>query len=77
MDSNNNNKEVELAKLEKQLEALCENKRQNQELINDVEKRLTSLLCPKGKNECDPAYCTFRTNDNCEFLKICSFSKKE
>ena len=30
----------------------------------------TVLLCPKGKNKCEPEYCTFRLTNTCEFLKV-------
>jgi hypothetical protein len=64
----NNNNEKSLEKLEEQLQLLCKNRIENQDAINDIERKLTALFCPKGKSECEPAYCIFRRTDSCDFL---------
>jgi len=57
------------AELEKQLEEAYKLRQLSEEKIIEIEHALTKLLCPKGKAECDPAYCTFQITDSCEFLK--------
>ena len=75
--ASNNNEDVEIEKLGSQLQTLCKDKSSNEESIHNIERKLTVLLCPKGKNECEPAYCIFRITDNCEFLtKWRSFCKR-
>jgi len=34
-----------------------------------IEKEFTKLLCPKGKKECEPAYCSLRIANECPFLE--------
>jgi hypothetical protein len=63
-----NKEDIELEKLESELQDLNKNRTNNQEAIKSIEKRMTILLCPKGKNECEPAYCVFRMTNNCDFL---------
>jgi len=53
--------------LENQLENISKIPKRSVE-IKKIEKQFTTLLCPKGKNECEPAYCTFQITNTCPFL---------
>ena len=44
-------------------------KKEKEKEIEKLEKQLTKELCPKGKTECEPAYCAFRYTETCPFLK--------
>lgn len=37
--------------------------------IEKLQNQLVQQLCPKEKQECEPAYCTFRLTETCPFLK--------
>jgi hypothetical protein len=37
--------------------------------IERLQNQLVQALCPKGKEECEPAYCMFRITDTCPFLR--------
>lgn len=37
--------------------------------IDELQNKLVKKLCPKGKSQCEPAYCTFRITDSCPFLE--------
>ena len=54
---------------EKKLHKLLKEKKEKEIEIEKLERQLTKELCPKGKQECEPAYCTFQITDTCPFLK--------
>ncbi len=54
--------------LEKQLAKAAKSRHSSRSEIKRLEKEYAVLLCPKGKEECEPAYCTFRITDTCPFL---------
>jgi hypothetical protein len=60
---------VEEKCLEEKLATLFKEKEKIDKEIDKLEKQLTKQLCPKGKKECEPAYCTFRITNTCPFLK--------
>jgi hypothetical protein len=49
--------------------AISKKEKKTERELNTLERQLVKKLCPKGKNECEPAYCTFRYTDTCPFLK--------
>ncbi len=37
--------------------------------IETIQNQIVRQLCPKQKNECEPAYCTFRVTETCPFIQ--------
>jgi hypothetical protein len=63
--------------LERQIAEAAKSQRLGSTEIRRLEKLCASLLCPKGKPECEPVYCTFQITNTCPFLdKWRSLSKK-
>jgi hypothetical protein len=48
---------------------IAKKEKETERELNKLERELVKELCPKGKKECEPAYCTFRITDTCPFLK--------
>jgi hypothetical protein len=68
---------VDENELELQLAKALESRESCQAEIKRIEKIYTTLLCPKGKSICEPAYCTFQITGTCPFLdKWRSIAKK-
>ncbi|MEM3726251.1 MAG: hypothetical protein QXK98_05245 [Candidatus Bathyarchaeia archaeon] len=55
--------------LRKKIIDLFQKKGKIEEEIQKLQNQLVQQLCPKEKQECEPAYCTFRITDTCPFLK--------
>ena len=56
--------------LRKKIIALSkQQKKENTEKeIEKLQNKLVQKLCPKGKKECEPAYCILRMTNSCPFL---------
>jgi hypothetical protein len=68
---------VDETELERKLEKAAKSKNAASKTIKSVELQYTLLLCPKGKKECEPAYCSFRISDTCPFLEKWHFLVKK
>lgn len=68
---------MEKEQMKKKIVTLFQRKRKIEEEIKNLQNRLVKQLCPKRKQECEPAYCTFRITDTCPFLKEWSNILKE
>lgn len=55
--------------MRKKLVALFKEMKKIEEEIQKIQNQLVQQLCPKKKEECEPAYCTFRITDTCPFIK--------
>lgn len=55
--------------LKKKLIILARKKKKIENEIDKLEKQLVRKYCPKGKHECEPAYCVLRVTGTCPFLK--------
>lgn len=55
--------------LKRKIVTLLQKKRNMEKEIEKFQNQLVQQLCPKEKEECEPAYCTFRMTDTCPFLK--------
>jgi hypothetical protein len=53
----------------KERRAITKKEKETEQALNRLERQLVKELCPKGKKECEPAYCTFRITNTCPFLK--------
>jgi hypothetical protein len=60
---------VDTESLKKKRAAIAKKEKDAERELNTLERQLVKKLCPKGKKECEPAYCTFRYTDTCPFLK--------
>ena len=54
--------------LDKQAAKAFNSQKANQAEIKRLEIEYTKLLCPKGKKECEPAYCSLRISNECPFI---------
>lgn len=59
-----NNEEIK-----KKIVSLVEKKQKIEREIELFQNQLVHQLCPKQKNECEPAYCTFRITETCPFIQ--------
>lgn len=48
---------------------LFKEKKKIEDEIQKLQNQLVQQLCPKKKQECEPAYCTFRITNTCPFLE--------
>lgn len=55
--------------LRRKVITLFKEKKKIEEEIQKIQNQLVQQLCPKEKQECEPAYCTFRITDTCPFLE--------
>jgi len=55
--------------LEKQLAKASKSRNSSSSEIKKIERLYAIRFCPKGKEECEPAYCTFQITNTCPFLK--------
>jgi len=55
--------------LKKKIVTFLKEKRKIEKQIEKLQNQLVQQLCPKRKQECEPAYCTFRVTATCPFLK--------
>lgn len=55
--------------LRKRRSSIAKKERATEQALNRLERQLVKELCPKGKKECEPAYCTFRITNTCPFLE--------
>jgi hypothetical protein len=60
---------VDKESLKNKRAAISSKEKKTERELNKLERQLVKKLCPKGKKECEPAYCTFRYTDTCPFLK--------
>jgi hypothetical protein len=60
---------VDRESLKKRRTSVAKKEKDADQELNKLERQLVKKLCPKGKKECEPAYCTFRYTDTCPFLK--------
>lgn len=60
---------MEKENLKKKRTAISRKEKETERELNKLERQLVKELCPKGKKECEPAYCTFRYTNTCPFLK--------
>ena len=57
------------APLEKRLAKILNKKTVSNKDIEIIEQEYTKLLCPKGKEICEPCYCIYQIADVCPFLE--------
>jgi len=55
--------------LKEKIATLFKEKENIEKEIEKLQNQLVQQLCPKEKQECEPAYCTFRITETCPFLK--------
>jgi len=55
-------------KTRKKIITLFKEKKKLEKEVERLQNLLVQQMCPKGKKECEPAYCTFRLTDTCPFL---------
>lgn len=55
--------------LRKKRTTISRKEKETERELSKLERQLVKKLCPKGKKECEPAYCTFRYTNTCPFLK--------
>jgi hypothetical protein len=60
---------VDKEDLRKRRSSIAKKERATEQALNRLERQLVKELCPKGKKECEPAYCTFRITNTCPFLE--------
>ena len=63
--------------LERQIAKAAESQSSGSLEIKRLEKLYASILCPKGKDECEPVYCTFQITNTCPFLDKWRFLAKK
>ena len=64
-----NDKRNEIESIKKRLADELNHRRKIGNQISKLENELVKILCPKGKEICEPAYCTFRITDTCPYIK--------
>ena len=52
----------------KKVKDLSEKKEEIEIELKKIENTLVKNLCPKNKEECEPAFCSFRCTDTCPFI---------
>lgn len=60
---------MDIEQLRRRVITLFKKREKIEEEIQKIQNQLVQQLCPKEKQECEPAYCTFRITDTCPFLK--------
>jgi len=53
----------------RQIVTLFKEKERIEKEIEKLQNQLVQQLCPKEKQECEPAYCVFRMTGTCPFLR--------
>lgn len=48
---------------------LLKEKENKEKEIEKLQNQLVQQLCPKEKQECEPAYCILRITETCPFIK--------
>lgn len=60
---------MSIDQLKTKIVTLFKEKEKTEKEIEKLQNKLVQQLCPKDKQECEPAYCTFRMTETCPFLK--------